>query len=129
MQNKLAGGDACVPGQGVVGISHGNFHFFKLLFFKLFICSGVGVLVGFLHLLEGGVCINLGGAEGGMSEQGLYGANVGTVVEHGGGESVSEHVGGVFLEGADLAHARAHDAVDIVLRQGFYLLLAALFQE
>ena len=89
----------------------------------------MGVLVGFLHLLEGGVGIYLRGAEGGMSEQGLYGANVCAVVEHGGGEGVSEHVGRVFLEGADLAHARAHDAVDIVLRQGFYLLFAALLQE
>ena len=58
----------------------------------------MGFTINFLQLFECGVCVDLGGREFAMSEQFLHAFEVGSVVEHRGGEAVAEHVGRAFGE-------------------------------
>ena len=72
----------------------------------------MGLTVGLLDLLKGGMSINLGGREAGVTEKGLDGADVSSVVEHSGGKGVTKHVRRVLLEGGNFAHASANHLID-----------------
>ena len=56
--------------------------------------AGVGVAVGFLQAGLGDCGVNLGGGEGGVTEEGLYGTEVGSVVQEMGRERVTQLVRG-----------------------------------
>ena len=53
----------------------------------------MGLEVGIAELVEGGVGVDLGGGEVGVTEEGLDGVDVGAVVEELHGERVAEDVG------------------------------------
>ena len=69
-----------------------GFFMFEKLFVvgcQFFFGTRMGLLVGGFELLEGGVSIDLRGGETAVSEEGLDGVDVCTVVEHLRGEGVS----------------------------------------
>lgn len=80
----------------------------------LFLGARVGLEVGITELLERGVGIDLCGGETAVSEQRLDGVDVGAVIEHLGGKSVSENVWRVLLERRYLAHARTNNLVYLI---------------
>ena len=82
----------------------------------LFFGARVSLVVGGFELLEGGVGIDLRSGEAAVSEEGLDGVDIGSVVEHLGCERMAEDVWRVFLERRHLPHARTNNSVDIADR-------------
>ena len=87
--------------------------FVRLLFCArlLFLGAGMRGVIDAFDLLEGGMRIDLGSTERGMSEQFLNSSDVRSVVEHGCSERMAQHMRGVFLERADFSHAFADDGI------------------
>ena len=74
-------------------------------------CSGMRSGIDALDLLEGSMGIDLGGRDRGVTEERLDGTNIRTVIEHGGCKGMTQDVRGVFFEGRDRSHTRAHDSI------------------
>ncbi len=75
---------------------------------------GVGVkfLVDFFEVGVGDMGVDLGGADVGVAEHGLNGAEVGAVHEEVGGEAVTEGVGGDVFRDAGLLCVGLDDTFD-----------------
>ncbi len=75
------------------------------------LCTGVSGAINALNLLKSGMGVDLRGTERSMSQELLDRADVGAIIEHGGGKSMAQDVRRMFLERRDGTHTRAHDSI------------------
>ena len=79
------------------------------------LCSRMGVFVCILEMLARHMGVYLGGCEVGVAQQLLDGVDVGSVVEHMGGETVTEHMGTYLVGMRELRHIFLHHLRHVIL--------------
>ena len=82
----------------------------------------MSLFVNSLKLFERGVGVDLRRTDALMTQQVLDTLKPCTVVQHGCGESVAEHVGGAFLQRRDSRQVLMYDDVHLVTRHPFSLI-------
>ena len=68
-----------------------------------------------LQLLERGVGVDLRRTDALVTQQVLDAFKSGTIVQHGSGKSMTEHVGGTLLQGRDSRQVVPHNDIDLTI--------------